>query len=102
MQMTENKSQENKNEQAGPTLNIQDLQNLLMILDYGSNQGIFRGWETTMAVYNLRQKLYDFLKHVDPNFDLPKQDQQSAVQQNNEAQSKEKDLPNETKKSKKK
>ncbi|MCS7316887.1 MAG: hypothetical protein NZZ41_01005 [Candidatus Dojkabacteria bacterium] len=62
-----------------PTLNVQDLYNLLLILDYGSNNGLYRGWETTMAVYNLRQKLYDFLKHVDPNFEdkLKNQNQQN-------------------------
>lgn len=102
MQMTENKTSENQTEQVGPTLNIQDLQNLLMILDYGSNQGIFRGWETTMAVYNLRQKLYDFLKHVDPNFDLPKQDQQNNQQQNSNAGNESANISAETKKSKKK
>lgn len=67
------------------SLNIQDLQNLLAIVDFGAQNGLYKGWETISAVYALREKLYNFLKNVDPNLVAPKDDNQNNTQTENKS-----------------
>jgi hypothetical protein len=51
---------ENKNEKVDLTL--VDLKNLLIILDYAANNGLFKGWETMKNVISLRERLDAFVK----------------------------------------
>lgn len=62
------------------TLNVQDLQNLLAIVDFGAQNGLYKGWDTISAVFALREKLYNFLKSVDPN--LVTQNNATSAEQN--------------------
>lgn len=50
----------------GQTLQVQDLQNLLQIVDYAADQGAFKGWATMAQVFAVRQKLNAFLQAVAP------------------------------------
>jgi len=51
---------ENKNEKVDLTL--VDLKNLLIILDYAANNGLFKGWETMKNVISLRERLDSFIR----------------------------------------
>jgi hypothetical protein len=53
-------------ETTAPTLQVQDLQNLLQIVDYAADQGAFKGWTTISQVFAVRQKLHAFLQSVAP------------------------------------
>lgn len=48
-------------------LNLNDLKNLLIILDYASDQGAFKGWNNIRKVLALRDKLDDFIKANSPD-----------------------------------
>jgi len=52
-----------------PTLQVQDLQNLLQVVDYAAEQGAFKGWNTISQVFAVRQKLNAFLQSIAPKTD---------------------------------
>jgi hypothetical protein len=54
---------------SAPTLQVQDLQNLLQVVDYAAEQGAFKGWSTISQVFAVRQKLNAFLQSVAPKTD---------------------------------
>lgn len=49
-----------------PVLDVQDLQNLLNIVDFSAQQGVFKGWDTIIQIFTLRNKLANFLQSISP------------------------------------
>jgi len=49
-----------------PNLSITDIQNAIRVIDFASDQGAFRGWQTIEQVLLVRNRLNDFLKAVLP------------------------------------
>lgn len=46
-------------------LNLNDLKNILIIIDYAADNGVFKGWANIKKVMELRDKLESFLNSVD-------------------------------------
>ena len=51
---------------AAPALPISDVQNIVKIIDYCADQGVFKGWETIEQVFSYRTRVVEFLKSVVP------------------------------------
>ena len=47
-------------------LSVTDIQNAIRVIDFASDQGAFRGWQTIEQVLLVRNRLNDFVKAVLP------------------------------------
>ncbi len=48
-------------------LNLNDLKNILIIIDYAADSGTFKGWSNIRKVMELRDKLENFIKNSENN-----------------------------------
>lgn len=54
-----------------PSLGIQDIQNVLKIIDFAADQGVFKGWQTIQQVFSVREKVAAFVAFAQANADEP-------------------------------
>lgn len=52
-----------------PTLGIQDIQNVLKIIDFAADQGVFKGWQTIQQVFAVRERVAAFVAFAQANAD---------------------------------
>ena len=57
-------SQEDNFEAPPHALQVADIENAVKAIDYASEQGAFKGWNTIQEVLNIRNKLVLFLHHA--------------------------------------
>lgn len=57
-------SQEANFEAQPHALQVTDIENAVKAIDYASEQGAFKGWNTIQEVLNIRNKLVLFLHHA--------------------------------------
>jgi hypothetical protein len=54
-----------------PSLGLQDIQNVLKIIDFAADQGVFKGWATIQQVFTVREKVAAFVAFAQANADEP-------------------------------
>ena len=52
-----------------PSLALQDIQNILKIIDFAADQGVFKGWTTIQQVFTVREKVAAFVEFAQTNMD---------------------------------
>ena len=50
-----------------PSININDLQNVIKIIDYACEQGAFKGWQIIEQVAGVRARIAAFVAHSAPD-----------------------------------
>ena len=66
---------------AGPSLSVSDIQNAIRIIDFASEQGAFKGWNTIEQVLIVRNRLNDFLRAVLPPEEKAEEGDASGTEQ---------------------
>ncbi|MEM5877667.1 MAG: hypothetical protein QXF12_02180 [Candidatus Aenigmatarchaeota archaeon] len=59
-------------------LNLNDLKNILIIIDYAADNGAFKGWANIRKVLELRDKLEKFINSVDEKIKNSENKQQTV------------------------